>query len=74
MLKCVAVLRKKFKDDQEIREAILDCGISFGNIYDAFNYFYFEYVSADWMEILMDGYHGDISSMTKADIEFLAPA
>lgn len=74
VLKCVAVLRKKFKDDQEIREAILDCGISFGNIYDAFNYFYFEYVSADWMEILMDGYHGDISSMTKADIEFLAHA
>ena len=74
ILKCVAILRKKFKDDQEIREALLDCGISFGNIYDAFNYFYFGYVSADWMEILMDGCHGNISSMPKKEIEFLAHA
>ena len=74
VLKCVAVLRKKFKDDQEIREALLDCGISFGNIYDAFNYFYFEYVSADWMEILMDEYHGDISTMSREEIEFLSHA
>ena len=74
VLKCVELLRKKFKDDQEIREALLDCAISFGNIYDAFNYFYFEYVSTDWMEILMDGYQGSLSRMSEKEIEFLAHA
>ena len=74
ILKCAAVLRKKFRDDQEIREALLDCAVSFGNIYDAFNYFYFEYVSADWMEVLMDGYHGRLSDMPEEEIKFLAHA
>ena len=74
VLKCAELLRKKFKDDQEIREALLDCAISFGNIYDAFNYFYFEYVSTDWMEILMDGYQGSLSRMSEKEIEFLAHA
>ena len=63
VLKCTAFLRHKFANDEEIREGLLDCGISFGNIYDAFNYFYFGYVSADWLEILLEFYSGCIEDM-----------
>lgn len=74
VLKCTAFLRHKFANDEEIREGLLDCGISFGNIYDAFNYFYFGYVSADWLEILLEFYSGCIEDMNTEEKRKLADA
>ena len=48
------------------------CGISFGNIYDAFNYFYFEYISVDWLEIQLEYYGADVSRLTVEEKKKLA--
>ena len=72
LLKCAAKLRSRFKDDQEILDTLDACGISFGNIYDAFNYFYFEYISADWLEIQLEYYGADVSRLTVEEKKKLA--
>lgn len=72
LLKCAAKLRSRFKDDQEILDTLDACGISFGNIYDAFNYFYFEYISVDWLEIQLEYYGADVSRLTVEEKKKLA--
>ena len=72
LLKCAAKLRSRFKDDQEILDTLDACGISFGNIYDAFNYFYFEYISADWLEIQLEYYGADVSRLNVEEKKKLA--
>lgn len=72
LLKCAAKLRGKFSNDQDILDTLDACGLSFGNIYDAFNYFYFEYISADWLEIQLEYYGADISRLTTAEKQKLA--
>ena len=42
--------------EEEKRERIAQSAVSSGEIFDAFNYFYFGYVSCDWAEILMECY------------------
>ncbi len=74
ILKCTAKLRQKFHDDDEIREMLKTCGISFGNIYDAFNYYYFEYISSDWMEIQMEYYGSNLEDLSKSERSKLARA
>ena len=58
-LKVVTALRrKKTMPEAEKRALIRESAISCGEIFDEFNYFYFEYVSIDWVEILME-YYGE---------------
>lgn len=74
VLKCAAKLRQKFDNDDEIREMLKECGISFGNIYDAFNYYYFEYISSDWMEVQMEYYGADLDNLSQKEKAKLAQA
>lgn len=74
ILKCAAKLRQKFNDEEEIRAMLKECGISFGNIYDAFNYYYFEYISSDWMEIQMEYYGTNLNNLDKREKTRLAQA
>ena len=64
ILKCSAMLRKKFKDEEELRCKLKECNISFGNLYDAFNYFYFGYISMNWLEILLEYYGSSIEKLS----------
>ena len=41
---------------QEKREYLENAALTPGGIFDEFNYFYFGYVSADWMEVLFELY------------------
>ena len=62
--------RKKYSDEEAVR--ILDeSGVSFGEIFDAFNYFFFGYVSLDWMEVLLE-YYGNIDSLPEEERTQLA--
>ena len=56
-LKVVSRLRRnqRMPEDQK-RALIRDSALSCGELFDAFNYFYFGYVSADWAQILMECY------------------
>ena len=56
-LKVVTQLRRaKRMPEAEKREKIRASALSCGELFDAFNYFYFGYVSIDWVEILMECY------------------
>ena len=62
IFKGVTGLKRKKMVDEEVRESLSEAGVSFGAIFDAFNYYYFDYVSLDWMEVLIE-YYGNFTSM-----------
>ena len=62
IFKGVTGLKRKKMADEEVREFLSEAGVSFGAIFDAFNYYYFDYVSLDWMEVLIE-YYGNFTSM-----------
>lgn len=74
ILKSVVKMRRHYENQDAVREALLDSGISFGNLYDAFNYFYFGYISMDWLEILLESYEGNLSEMSAEQKASLAGA
>ncbi|MBR2571636.1 MAG: hypothetical protein IKE30_05855 [Clostridia bacterium] len=47
---------KSTATEEDKRSLIRDSAISCGEVFDAFNYFYFGYVSTDWIEILTECY------------------
>lgn len=56
-LKVVTVLRRHQRmSESDKRAEIEKSAISCGELFDEFNYFYFNYVSSDWVEILMECY------------------
>ncbi len=56
-LKVVTVLRKhKTWSEEKKREYIQSSTLSSGVIFDEFNYFFYGYVSLDWVEVLMECY------------------
>ncbi len=57
-----ALDRKKHSPD-EAREKILTSGLSLGEIYRAFEHFYFEYLDRDWLQVLL-GYYGNLKNLT----------
>lgn len=62
VFKGVSQLHRKKMTPEQSRELLEQVGISCGEIFDAFNYFYFEYVSLDWMEVLIE-YYGNMNSL-----------
>ena len=71
-LKAVTALRRKKTMPEEEKRALLrESAISCGEIFDEFNYFYFEYVSIDWVEILME-YYGEAAAVPPTQKKRLA--
>lgn len=62
VFKGISSLNRKKTTVQEAREQLEGCHISCREIYSEFHYFYFEYISMDWMEILLE-YYGQISQI-----------
>jgi hypothetical protein len=58
----ITQMKRKKMPLEDVRNFLVNAGISCGEVFDAFNYFYFEYVSLDWMEVLME-YYGDITQL-----------
>jgi len=59
------LVRKKMTLEE--RKAFLDgCGISCGAVFDDFSYFFFEYVSLDWVQVLAE-YYGSLPEMPKKE-------
>lgn len=74
VLKGISVLRRKKMPPDEAGKLLRGLSVSCGNIYDAFNYFYFEYVSNDWMEVLLEYYGGNITMLSGRQKQQLADA
>ena len=69
--KGLSTIKKKKMSDEEIISFLDTSGISLGEIFDAFNYFFFDYVSLDWMEVLLE-YYGNIKDMPADERQELA--
>ena len=55
----------------EIRDFLMHTGISCREIFDNLNYFYFGYISLDWLEVLME-YYGNIDALCDLQRQKLA--
>ena len=56
-LKVVTALRRNLTMPEDKKRTLIhESAISCGEIFDAFNYFYFGYVSVDWVEVLLECY------------------
>lgn len=62
VFKGVSQLKRKKMSPAEADEFFKNASISCGEIFNAFNYFYFEYVSMDWVQILGE-YYGDVTEI-----------
>ena len=74
VLKNISQLKRRKMNAYEAESLLRFSDISFGNLYDAFNYYYFEYVSNDWMDVLIDYYGGNLSQLPPGDKKELARA
>lgn len=66
VLKGITQLKRENMAPEDAEKLLMDSRISCGAIYDAFNYFYFEYTSIDWMEVLLE-YYGDPKKLPPKD-------
>ncbi|MDD3222177.1 MAG: hypothetical protein EOM34_09755 [Clostridia bacterium] len=66
-------MKKQAKTEDAIHEFLYNTGISCKKIFNDFNYYYFEYVSLDWIEILLE-YYGNLDNLPKDEKEKLADA
>ena len=71
VFKGITNLKKQPSTKEAVYSYFLQCGISCGNIFDSFNYYFFEYVSLDWLEILLE-YYGNLENLPPEEKEKLA--
>lgn len=71
MFKGVQTLKRKKMTPNEVRDFLMHTDISCGGVFDAFNYHFFEYVSSDWMDVLIE-YCGTLTSLPEKDKKRLA--
>lgn len=70
-LKVVTILRRNPNMSEEKKRALIySAALSCSEIFDAFNYYYFGYVSVDWVEALMECYESveEIPAIHKANL------
>lgn len=73
VMKGITKLKRKKYSAKEKREYLYGQAISPKEIFDVFNYFFFEYISLDWVEVLMD-YYGNIENLPDSQKTQLAKA
>ncbi len=73
VIKGITKLKRKKYSAEEKREFLYEQAISPKEIFDAFNYYFFEYISQDWLEVLLD-YYGNIENLPESQKTQLAQA
>ncbi len=71
VFKGITQLKRKKMSINEIRDFLMHTGISCREIFDSLNYFYFGYISLDWLEVLME-YYGNINALSDLQRQKLA--
>jgi hypothetical protein len=65
------VLDRKKHTPEAARERILDSALSYSEIYEAFENFFFGYITQDWLQVLLE-YYGKLTNLTIAQKKQLA--
>lgn len=66
LFKGITPLVRKKMTPAERRAFLESCGISCGAVFDDFSYFFFEYVSLDWVQVLAE-YYGSLFDMPERE-------
>lgn len=70
-LKAESVLRRKSVSPEEVRDILRKCPISPGALFEEFNYYFFGYVSTDWVELFLENVT-EIGELSAGQIRMLA--
>ena len=65
------ILDRKKHLPEEVRDIIINSPLSLGEIFNSFEHFYFDYISQDWLQILLD-YYGNITKLAAVQKRQLA--
>ena len=65
VFRSLSKLKRKRMTPEEAEAVLEDGAISCGAVFDELNYFYFEYISLDWMEIQLE-YYGNLKDLPPA--------
>ncbi len=71
VLKGISALKRKKMTAEEIRSLLSGADMSCGGIFDTFNYFFFDYISLDWMQVLLE-YYGNAAQLPQSSKTALA--
>lgn len=70
-LKAESVLRRRSVVPDEVMDILRKCPISPGALFEEFNYYFFGYVSTDWVELFLENITG-IGELSAGQIHLLA--
>lgn len=70
-LKVESVLRRKKTHPDDLMDILRECAISPAAIFEEFNYYYFEYVSLDWIDLLLENVN-DINDLSEEQVRMVA--
>lgn len=73
VFKSISRLKRKKMEPDEARQLLITSPLSCGELFDSLNYFFFGYLSLDWMDIQLE-YYGDIGSLPAPQQKKLASA
>ena len=62
VFKGITPLKRKKHTAEEAKAFLSEIDLSCGEIFDAFNYYFFNYVSMDWMQVLLE-YYGNVEHL-----------
>lgn len=70
-IKAESTLRRRKTNPSELMGALRDCAISPAMIFEEFNYHFFEYVSLDWVELVLENI-SDVEEMEENQMKMVA--
>ena len=70
-LKAESKLRRRKTDPKDLLDILRESAISPAALFEEFNYYFFEYVSLDWVELMLENVT-DINDLKKSEIEKIA--
>lgn len=70
-LKVESKLRRRRTEPEQLLFVLRDCAISPAAIFEEFNYYFFEYVSIDWVDLMLENV-SDIKELKDSQIEMIA--
>lgn len=70
-LKAESRLRRKRTEPESLMDILRSCAISPAAIFEEFNYYYFEYVSLDWVELMLENVQ-DVDELDERHLSMVA--
>lgn len=70
-LKVESKLRRRKTDPEQLMDILRECAISPAAIFEEFNYYFFGYVSVDWVDLMLENI-SDVNELKDSQVEMIA--